>query len=114
MRAVVVFASSVPDETMPSKDTIRKVQQHARAGLGAMIGGAFSFTTPVDRATKDNKDLFRIRLNGQDMLWIPEHATKMQTQLMVCAHMKDAGHRGVMVTLQQLQGHCCWFAWRFT
>ena len=109
MRAVVVLASSTLDETMPSKDVIRKVQQQARAGLGAMISGAFSFTTPIGRATKDNKNLFRIRLDGQDMLWIPEHATKMQTRLMVCAHMKDAGHRGVMVTLQQLQGRCCWF-----
>ena len=33
----------------------------------------------------------------------------MQTRLMVCAHMKDAGHRGVVATLQRLQGYCCWF-----
>ena len=28
---------------------------------------------------------------------------------MVYAHMKDAGHRGVMATLQRLQGYYCWF-----
>ena len=33
----------------------------------------------------------------------------MQTRLMVCAHMKDAGHRGVVATLQRLQGYCSWF-----
>ena len=48
-------------------------------------------------------------LDGRDVLWIPEQAKEMQTRLMVCAHMKDAGHRGVAVTLQRLQGYCCWF-----
>ena len=28
---------------------------------------------------------------------------------MVCAHMKDAGHRGVVATLQRLQKYCSWF-----
>ena len=32
--AVAVFASSAPDETMPSKNAIREAQQQARAGLG--------------------------------------------------------------------------------
>ena len=54
VRAVAVITSSAPDETWPSKDAIREVQQQARAGLGAMVSGASSFTTPVDRATKDN------------------------------------------------------------
>ena len=93
VRAVAVFASSAPDETMPSKDAIREVQQQARAALGAMISCASSFTIPVGLATKDNKDLFRVGLDGRDVLWIPKQAKKMQTRLIVCAHMKDAGHR---------------------
>ena len=28
---------------------------------------------------------------------------------MVCAHMKDAGHRGIVATLQRLQGYCSGF-----
>ena len=40
VRAVVVFASSSPDETTPSKDAIREVQQQARASLSAMLNGA--------------------------------------------------------------------------
>ena len=64
MRAVAVFASGAPDETMPSKDAIRDVQQQARAGLGAMVRVASSFTTPVGRTTKDKEDLFRAGLGG--------------------------------------------------
>ena len=76
VRAVAVFASSASDETVPSKDAIREVQQQARAGLGAMVSGAFSFTTPVGRATKDNEDLFRVGLDGRDVLWIPPGTSK--------------------------------------
>ena len=69
-----------------------------------MISGASSFTTPVGCATKGNKDLFRVGLDCRDVLWIPEQTKEMQTRLMVCAHMKDAEQRGIVVTLQWLQG----------
>ena len=39
------------DETL--KYSTREVQQQAKAGFGAMVSGASSFTTPVGRATKD-------------------------------------------------------------
>ena len=74
VRAIAVFASSTPDETMPSKDAICEVQQKARAGLGAVATCASLFTTSVGRATKDNEDLFRVGLDGRDVLWIPEQA----------------------------------------
>ena len=109
VRAVAVFASSAPDEAMPSKDAIHEVQQQARAGLSTKVSGASSFTTPVGRARKDNKDLFRLGLDGQDVLWIPEQAKEMQMRLMVSVHIKDARHWGVEATLQRLQGHCYWF-----
>ena len=67
VRAVMVFVISAPDETMPSKDAIREVQQQARACLGAMVSGASSFTTSVGRVTKDNKDLFHVGLDGRDV-----------------------------------------------
>ena len=74
MRAVAVFANSAPDETMPSKDAIREVHHQARTGLSAMVSGASSFTTSVGRATQDKEDLFRVRLDGRDVMWILEHA----------------------------------------
>ena len=77
VRAVAVYASSAPDETMPSKDTIREVQQQARAGLGVTVSGPSSFIIPVGRTTKDNDDLFRVGLGGRDVLWIPEQTKEM-------------------------------------
>ena len=68
VQAVVVFASGATDETMPSKDAICEVQQQARDGLSVMDSGASSFTTPVGRETKDNEDLFRVGLDGRDVL----------------------------------------------
>ena len=74
-----------------------------------MVRSASSLTTPVGCVTKDNEDLFCARLDGRDVLWIPEQAKKNQTWLMVCVYMKGAGHRGIVGTLQRLQGYCCWF-----
>ena len=56
----------------------------------------------------DGEGLFRVRAGGRDVLWIPEDAEKLQARLMVCAHMKDAGHRGAVATLQRLSEYCCW------
>ena len=108
MRAVAVFASCAPDETMPSKDAIREVRQQARSGLIIMVSGASSFTTPVGRATMDTEDSFRVGLDGRDVLWIQEQAKELQKRLMVFAHMEDTGYRGVVAALQRLQGYCCW------
>ena len=105
VRTAAVFASSATDETTPSNDEIREVQQQARAGWDSIVSGASSFTTPVGRATKDNKDLFRVGLGGRDVLGVLEQSKEMQTRLMVCAYMKDPGHRGVVVILQWLQGY---------
>ena len=67
VRAVMVFGRNALDETMPSKDEIREVQQQTRAGSRVIVSGASSFTTPVGRATKDNEDLFRMGLDGRDV-----------------------------------------------
>ena len=106
VQAVTMFAISAPGEIIPSTDAICQVQQQTKAGLGAMVSGASSFTAPVGRATKYKQDLFCVGLDGQEMLWIPEHAKKMEMRLMVCTHMKDAGHRGVVSTSQWLQEYC--------
>ena len=70
VRAIAVFASSVPDETLPSEDTMRQVQLQQQVGLDAMVSGASSFTTPANRAMKDYEDLFCVGLDSRDVLWI--------------------------------------------
>lgn len=65
--------------------------------------------TESGRAVLDDEGLFRIDVDGRAVLWIPGDAKKLQTRLMVCAHMKDAGHRGTVATFQRLSEYCCWF-----
>ena len=68
VRVIAVFASSVPDQTLPSKGTIREVQLQQQAGLDVIVSGASSLITPADRATKDYEDLFCVGLDGRDVL----------------------------------------------
>ena len=63
----------------------------------------------VGQVSLDAKGLFRLPVNGRAVLWIPGGATQFQVRLMVCAHVKEAGHRGAVVTLQRLSAYCCWF-----
>ncbi|CAN0072752.1 unnamed protein product, partial [Sphacelaria rigidula] len=39
---------------------------------------------------------------------IPSSDKQLQARLMICAHMRDAGHRGVATTLVRLQELCVW------
>ena len=41
-------------------------------------------------------------------LWIPPDDKALQVRLMVCAHMRSAGHRGVAPTLFRLKEFCVW------
>ena len=59
--------------------------------------------------TVDNEGLFRLQVNGRAVLWIPGGAKHLQVRLMVRAHMKEAGHRGAVPTLEQLSEYCSWF-----
>ena len=42
------------------------------------------------------------------VLWVPEEERELQARLMVCAHMQDAGHRGVRATPRCLRPYCAW------
>ena len=109
VRAVAVYAPSEPDDALPSKESIRDAQRASRASLGSLAAPATSFVAESGKVALDGEGLFRVHLDGRDVLWIPEDAKKLQTRLMVCAHMKDAGHRGTVATLHRLSEYCCWF-----
>ena len=51
---------------------------------------------------------FRIHACGRHVLWIPDSDKQLQVRLMICAHMRDAGHRGVAATLVRLQEFYVW------
>ena len=66
--------------------------------------------TDDGQVTLDDEGLFRPQVNERAVfLWVPGGAKKLQVRLMVCAHMKEAGRRGGVATLQRLSEYCCWF-----
>ena len=56
--------------------------------------------------TLDDEGLFRLHDIGHAVLRIPGGANKHQVRLM-CAHMKEADHRGAVATLQRLPEYSC-------
>ena len=66
-----------------------------------------SYESAVGLAVLDDEGLFRIHACGRHVLWIPDSDKQLQVRLMICAHMRDAGHRGVAATLVRLQRVLC-------
>ena len=104
-RAVAVLSPCDPDDSMPSKAAVRQAQQKALATDGTKVQ---SFESAVGLAFLDDKGLFRIHARGRRVSWIPDSDKQLQVRLIFCAHMHDAGHRGVAATLVRLQAFCVW------
>ena len=77
---------------MPSKAVVRQAQQKALATDGTEVE---SFESAVGLAVLDDEGLFHIHARGRHVLWIPDSGKQLQVRMMICAHMRDAGHRGV-------------------
>ena len=90
---------------MPSKAVVRQAQQKALATDGTQ---AQSFESADDLAVLDDEGLFRVHARGRHVLWIPDSDEQLQVRLMICARMRDAGHRGVAATLVRLKEFCVW------
>jgi len=88
---------------MPSKQVVREAQQTSRAASGA---SGSSFTVKVGKVVEDDEGLSRVLLDGPNVLWIPDDARDLQVQLMVCAHMKEAGHCSSIATLHRFREYC--------
>ena len=90
---------------MPSKAVVRQAQQKALATDGSEVQ---SFGSAVGLAVLDDEGLFRIYARGRHVLRIPDSDKQLQVRFMICAHVRDAGHRGVAATLVRLQEFCVW------
>ena len=90
---------------MPSKAVVRQAQQKALATDGTEVQ---SFESAVGLDVLDDEDLFCIDVRARHVLWIPDSDKQLQVRFMICAHMRDAGHRGVAATLVRLQEVCVW------
>ena len=113
VRATAVYAASALDETLPSKQVIRDAQQAPRANLGTLASGA-TVMTNVGQVSLDAEGRFRLPVNGRAVLWIPGGAKQLQVRLMVCAHMKEAGHRGAVLLCNGCRHTAVGFSWRST
>ena len=74
------------------KLNVRQAQQKALGTGGTEVQ---SFESAVGLAVLDGEGLFRIHARGRHVLWIPDSDKQLQVRLMICAHMRDAEHRGV-------------------
>ena len=52
--------------------------------------------------------LYRVSYKERMLLWVSEEERELQARLMLCAHMQDAGHRGVRATTYRLGAYCAW------
>ena len=46
--------------------------------------------------------------HGHRVIWVPAEAESLKKPLLVCAHLKGAGHRVVDATMARLERHCVW------
>ena len=42
------------------------------------------------------------------MVFVPPAERSLQVRFMVCAHMQEAGHRGICATMHRLGAYCVW------
>ena len=103
VRSVAVHSPCDSDDSLPSPDVIRAAQRKAVADLG---DNRRSFPTIFGQVILADDDLFRVRVGNRDVLWIPSGDKALQDRLMLCAHMRSAGHRGVSPTLFRLKEYC--------
>ena len=111
VRAVAVFGPCDQDDSIPSKAVVRQAQHKALATDGTEVQ---SFESPVGLAVLDDEGLLCIHARCRHVFWNLDSDKQlqvrlmMQVRLMICAHMRDAGHRGVAATLVRLQEFCVW------
>lgn len=49
------------------------------------------------RLAKRDEELYLMEHRDLRVLWIPDNTVELQQRVLVCGHMREAGHRGVEV-----------------
>lgn len=60
-------------------------------------------TTEFGLATRDDGRVYWVQHCGTRVLWVPDGAREVHVRPLVCAHIVEAGHRGVNATLDRLR-----------
>ena len=96
-----VVAPPTGDYQMPSKGEIKDRQD-------AVARGQVEMATSLGTVTRGDDRLYRVLYQGRKVFWVPGGKRELQARLIVCAHMQDAGHRGVRSTAHRLGAYCGW------
>ena len=99
--ADVLFAGN---DKFPTKEVVRGVQA-AAAGDGPTLD------TALGVASIESEGLYRVEYHGHRVIWVPAEAESLKKLLLVCAHLKGAGHRGSMQRWLGLNGTAYGGAW---
>ena len=64
--------------------------------------------SPLGSVVRGENGLYRVDYGGMQVIWVPPAERSLQVRLMVCAHMQEAGHRGICATMHRLGAYCVW------
>ena len=92
---IAVVAPPTGDYHIPSKREINDRQD-------AVARGQVEVATPLGAVTCGEDRVYRVSYQGRMVLWVPEQESELQARLMVYAHIKGAGRRGVRATTHRL------------
>ena len=98
---IAIVAPPTGDYHMQSKSEIKDRQD-------AVACDQVEVVTPLGTVTRGKDGVYRVSYQGRMILWVPDEERELQARLMVCAHMQDAGHRGVRATTHRLGAYCAW------
>ena len=93
--AIAVVAPPTGDYQMPSKREIKDRQD-------VMACGQVEVANPLRTVTRGGDGVYRVSYQGRMGLWIPKQERELQVRLMMCAHIQDAGQRGIRATTHRL------------
>ena len=101
VRSIAVVAPTDADYSFPSMGEIR-----GRHGI--YTDGKAVLDSPLGSVVRGEDGLYRADYGGMQLIWVPPAKRSLQVRLMVCAHMQEAGHRGICATRHRLRAYCVW------
>ena len=101
VRSIAVVAPTDADYSFPSMGEIRDRQDIYTDGKAVL-------DSPLGSVVRGENGLYRVDYGGMQVIWVPPAERSLQVRLMVCAHMQEAGHRGICATMHRLGAYCVW------
>ena len=95
VRSIAVVVPTGADYSFPSMGEIRDRQDIYTDGKAVL-------DSPLGSVVRGENGLCRVDYGGMQVIWVPPAERSLQVRLIVCAHIQEAGHRGVCATMHRL------------